>query len=425
MSFASINVPIAERPGRALYPQRRRRRSRKPGIDGLNSRDMKSAAVMLTSVAVLAAVWPASARPDDAVIDDAAEAEQELSEIRTQIADVEKQIREQTAERGAAEKQLRAAERNEAGVRRKLAEITTALARTRERLGALEQEAAAIREDLSRHVVELELQLRAAFVSGRDDWLRAALSQRDPAEIGRQLVYHSYIARQRTELIDLVRADLDKLDETQQALDVENAKLEDAQGREQARLAELAEVRAQRKVAVADINAKISTRSDRVERLRGEAEELETLVAELTRILADLPIAGAEPFGDRKGKMEQPATGRVVRKFGASRADGRLRWDGILVGAAAGDEVRAVHYGRVVFSDWLPGMGLLVILEHGDGYLSLYGHNQDLVTEVGEWVDPGTVIAHVGDSGGQAMTGLYFEIRKNGSPQNPARWLAR
>jgi septal ring factor EnvC (AmiA/AmiB activator) len=144
----------------------------------------------------------------------------------------------------------------------------------------------------------------------------------------------------------------------------------------------------------------------------------------MTRNLSNLPIEASVPFSERKGYMELPATGKVIRKFGQSRADGRLRWEGMLVAAPAGDEVRAVHHGRVVFSDWLPGMGLLVVLEHGDGYLSLYGHNEDVVTEVGEWVGPGSIIAHVGDSGGQALTGLYFEIRKDGAPQNPARWIS-
>ena len=233
------------------------------------------------------------------------------------------------------------------------------------------------------------------------------------------------LADHRNALIDAVRADLDRLQATEASLDDARKRLESAQQSENERLAELSDARDRRKLALAEINNNIATRNTRVDRLRSEAEDLEVLIAELTRILTNIPISDSVPFGERKGQMAMPVTGPVVRKFGQSRADGRLRWEGILVGAPAGQEVRAVHYGRVVFSDWLPGMGLLVVLEHGDGYLSLYGHNQDLVTEVGEWVDPGAVIAHVGDSGGQATTGLYFEIRKNGSPIDPARWLAR
>ena len=188
---------------------------------------------------------------------------------------------------------------------------------------------------------------------------------------------------------------------------------------------DLGAARKSRGVALAKIDKKIESSSDQLDRLRTEAEDLETLVAELTRLLAGMPVGDSTPFRDVKGRLDWPAQGRLVRKFGQSKADGRLHWEGVLLAAGAGSDVSAVHYGRVVFSDWLPGMGLLVILEHGDGYLSLYGHNQDLMSEVGEWVTPGTVIAHVGDSGGQTRPGLYFEIRKDGRPVNPGEWVRR
>jgi septal ring factor EnvC (AmiA/AmiB activator) len=366
----------------------------------------------------------AMSAPALAQIDDAAEAEAQLSEVRERIGKLEKQIQKQVSERGAAEQALRKAERGESEVRRKLDEIGKALKAARERLAALEIEIGSIRADLLRRVDELAQQVRTVYMTGREDWLRSVLSQQDPAEIGRQLVYHSYVAKHRTALIDGVRADLDRLAEAEATLRDEGERLEETQVAERERLAELSSLRESRKLALARINDGIASRNDQVDRLRGEAEDLEVLLAELTRALANLPIKGSVPFADRKGQMPLPTDGRLIRKFGQSRADGRLRWDGILVGAAAGAEVRAVHYGRVVYADWLPGMGLLIVLEHGDGYLSLYGHNQDILADVGEWVDPGTVIGHVGDSGGQASTGLYFEIRKNGEPQNPSRWLA-
>ena len=174
---------------------------------------------------------------------------------------------------------------------------------------------------------------------------------------------------------------------------------------------------------MADVEKKIASQNDRLEQLRLEAKDLESLVAELTRLFGDLSIGDSARFAEKKGQMMWPTDGRLIRKFGEPKADGRLRWDGILLATGAGSDVTAVHRGRVVYSDWLPGMGLLVVLEHGDGYLSLYGHNQDLIMEVGEWVATGTVIAHAGDSGGQSLPGLYFEIRKNGSPVNPSRWF--
>ena len=382
--------------------------------------------VSLISIGVLLSGLILAALPLAAAADssgDPARAQQELEEVQAQIGKLERQLEGQRTKRGDAEKALRDAERGEAQVRRKLAEIKQALTTTRQRLAELETAAASIRGDLAGQVETLEQQIRSAWVSGRDDWLRSVLSQEDPAEIGRQLVYNSYIAQGRTELIDSIRGDLERLAAAQTAVDRERRQLEETQAAEQERLAELALTRERRKTALAKIDTGLASQSQQIDRLRSQAEDLEVLVAELTQILSALPVGDFDSFGERKGVMRLPTSGRIVRKFGQAKADGRMRWDGILVGAVAGAEVRAIHHGRVVFSDWLPGMGLLVVLEHGDGFLSLYGHNQDLMTEVGDWVDPNTVIAHVGDSGGQAITGLYFEIRKNGAPQNPAGWL--
>jgi septal ring factor EnvC (AmiA/AmiB activator) len=414
----------AKWPG-AHYNRSAGRWCRQLGIDRLHSRTMNPVSLTLSGVVLsglLMAPLPVAAQGDNS--QDSGKAQRQLEAVQSQIGKLERQLENQTSKRGDAEKSLRDAERGESRVRRNLAEIKAALSATRQRLAKLEAEAASIRSELAGQIDTLEKQIRSAWVSGRDDWLRSVLSQEDPAEIGRQLVYHSYIAQGRTELIDSIRGDLDRLSAAQAAVARERSQLEETQATEQERLAELAVAREQRRTALAKIDAGLASQTQQIDRLRSQAEDLEVLVAELTQILSALPLGDFDSFSQRQGVMQLPTSGRVVRKFGQAKADGRMRWNGILVGAAAGAEVRAVHHGRVVFSDWLPGMGLLVVLEHGDGYLSLYGHNQDLMTAVGDWVDPNSVIAHVGDSGGQAITGLYFEIRKNGAPQNPARWLA-
>ncbi len=140
-------------------------------------------------------------------------------------------------------------------------------------------------------------------------------------------------------------------------------------------------------------------------------------------MLAESAINKAEPFAGQTANLRWPAQGRILHRFGQPRADGRMKWQGVLIGAAEGSEVKAVYNGRVVFADWLDGLGLLMILEHGDGYMSLYGHNQTLLREVGQTVTKGDVIAEVGDSGGQPTPGLYFEVRKNGSAVNPSSWI--
>jgi len=373
---------------------------------------------------LVAIFWICTGLADDAVIDDAGLAEQNLAEVRSRITALEKEFQKQSERRGATELELQKAERSESGLRRKLADTKSQLGTSRQRLESLQKEAAGMRAEVQAYRVELEQQLRLAYVVGQDGWLQVVLSQRDPVQIGRELVYYSYIARQRRDLMDAVRGKLEQLDEARRSVEREEERLSDIQQEQRKRLQEISQAREERHLALADINKGIATQSDQITRLKGEAESLEALVTELTRVLADLPIKDSSRFVDRKGRMDWPADGRLTRKFGQSKADGHLRWDGVLLAAGAGTEVRAVHHGRVVFSDWLSGMGLLVVVEHGDGYLTLYGHNQDIVAEVGEWVKPGSVIAHVGDSGGQATSGLYFEIRKNGRPVDPNGWIS-
>ena len=152
-------------------------------------------------------------------------------------------------------------------------------------------------------------------------------------------------------------------------------------------------------------------------------ERLQALLDRITASIADLPTPGdTTPFVREKGKLLLPVSGRITDRFGTSRNNGKLRWNGIFIAAPRGAPVRAIHYGRVVFSDWLRGFGLLLIIDHGDGYMSLYGHNQVLYTEVGDWVTAGEIVATVGDTGGQNRAGLYFEIRYKGKPTNPQLW---
>jgi septal ring factor EnvC (AmiA/AmiB activator) len=373
---------------------------------------------------LIAIVWTCASLAGDAVVDDAGLAEQNLAEVRSRIVALEKEFQKQTERRGATELELQKAERSESGLRRRLADTNGQLTTSREKLESLQNEAKDMHSEVRVYQAELEQQLRLAYVAGQDGWLQMILSERDPIQMGRELVYYSYIARQRHGLMDAVRDKLAQLDETRLSMVREEERLSEIQRDERERLQQISQAREERHLALADINKGIATQSDQITRLQGEAESLEALVAELTRVLADLPINDSTRFVDRKGQMNWPADGRLTRKFGQSKADGHLRWDGVLLAAGAGTEVRAVHHGRVVFSDWLSGMGLLVVVEHGDGYLTLYGHNQDVVSEVGEWVNPDSVIAHVGDSGGQATSGLYFEIRKNGQPVDPHSWIA-
>lgn len=371
----------------------------------------------------LAALAAMSLTTGSVAQDDAVQAEHELNEVRRQIQSLQEKVRDASKRRGAAQEALRKAELAETGARRRLAGIGKELLATRKRLEELKRRVEASRAALESYRAELAQQLRLAYMTGRQEWLRVILNQQDPVDISRRLVYYSYIARQRTDLMENVRIELESLRAATVAVASEQDRLEQLERDQRSRLQELSVARDERAIVLARIDEDIATRSDRLTNLQNEAAGLEALVAELTRLLSNLPIGDSVPFAERKGRMSWPVDGRTLSSFGQSRADGKLRWEGVLLAAGAGVEVRAVHHGRVVFADWLPGMGLLIVLEHGDGFMSLYGHNQDLLRDVGEWVTPETVIAHVGDSGGRADPGLYFEIRKDGSPVDPDDWV--
>ena len=354
---------------------------------------------------------------------DAAEAERDLNEVLEKIGDLEKGVKQQAKQRSATEQSLQQAEIAESRARRKLKDLARQLTDTQDRLAALNGQVESTKIKLSNHRSELSRQLRLAYITGQEEWLRLVLSQQDPTAVGRQLVYHSYITRRRAGVVADIGIALGELEEATSALHQEQQRLQQLEVNEQQRLEELSAARQNRSRVLAKIDTGIASQTDEIDRLRRQATELESVLKELTRLLSQLPIGDASPFAERKGQMDWPTDGRLVWKFGQPKADGQLRWDGVLLATSAGSEVRAIHHGRVVFADWLPGMGLLLVVEHGDGYLSLYGHNQDLLKDVGEWVTPGTVIAHVGDSGGQLTSGLYFEIRKDGKPVDPGQWI--
>ena len=180
-----------------------------------------------------------------------------------------------------------------------------------------------------------------------------------------------------------------------------------------------------RKQLLVSLNAQIEREGTAIERLAAEEKDLARLIAELTSILSDYPITSEEPFSTLKGRLTWPIAGRLMHDFGQPRAGGALKWNGVVLAAPRGLEVRTIYHGRVVFADWLAGMGLLVIVDHGEGYMSLYGYNETILKSTGDWVAPGDAIATVGESGGQSQAGLYFELRKGTRPINPRQWISR
>ena len=365
-----------------------------------------------------------------AVADQPNDAARDLDAVQERIRRLEQEISRAAGAKPTAARALQDAELQEADARRKMRELRTQLNEGKAREKTLRERMARAEFDLASHRAALGWQLRLAYVSGRQEWLRLALAQEDPVALSRRVVYYGYITRQRGELLRQVEAELAALEVAARALRAELDRLARLGEQQQARLRQLAAAREVRLRAVRTLDQDLGSRQARLNRLRREARGLEDLLARLAReareppppIDEPPPPARPLPKGLREIR-ELPVRGRLIGDFGKPRADGLLRWDGLMLAAPAGADVKAVRGGRVIYADWLPGMGLLLIVDHGKGYLSLYGHNQDLLRKAGDAVRQGEVIAHVGDSGGQGTPGLYFELRRNGRPVNPRQWI--
>ncbi|MDH3914783.1 MAG: peptidoglycan DD-metalloendopeptidase family protein [Chromatiales bacterium] len=349
--------------------------------------------------------------------------EGQLKALRERISKVQAEIEAETARRDKETTQLARVERQAALATGKLEQTRTSLDHARRDEQRLRAEVATQRDRLVTHQGALAAQARAAYAGGQTERVRLLLSQQDPGRFGRILVYYRYLSEMRSDQIEAVSTDLARLAQTQTELSETSRRLSELETRQRLEVESLEASRAERGRIVARLDAALRDRRTEAEKLAAEAASLEVLIEELQQLLVDLPGADREPFATMKGKLDWPAPGVLLSDYGQPRAGGSLKWNGVLVGASRGTEVRAVYHGRVAYADWLPGMGLLLVIEHGDGYMSLYGHNEALYKQLGEWVQPGDVIASAGDSGGRSQSALYFEIRNGTRPEDPHRWF--
>lgn len=348
--------------------------------------------------------------------------EAELRALTERIERVQRQVQQDAVEKNRLNRDLREAERSVARVRGSLSELR---ARRAERTAAREQLVAdrAGREAEKRRAEDdLAAQLRAAYFMGRNEPLKLLLNQQSPATFQRNLAWYSYFGRSRAQQIAKIKDNIAKIDELTAQIDAEDAELARLEDEQRRRVGELESARQQRGRVLASLEAESRNRTAQLTRLRNEQQQLERLLRDLSRVTEAAPYDPNAPFGRTQGRLAWPVAGRIGVNFGQTLAGG-LKSNGIEIDADRGAQVRAVHEGRVVYADWLPGRGLLIILEHGNGYLSLYGHADQLFKQVRSTVRAGEVIATAGDSGGRKSPGLYFEIRRDGKPVDPRGWF--
>lgn len=266
-------------------------------------------------------------------------------------------------------------------------------------------------------------QLRTAYMIGRQEYLKLLLNQQDPAAVGRTMAYYKYFNRARQARIEKALQSIAELEAVSLRLEQERHVLQAMRDEQNVKKQQLEKTNRQRARLVAQLKNEIHSKQEQIRQLRQDEQQLKAVLEAIEDTLADiLPAEQPRNFAAYRGSLIWPASGKVDNLYGKSRHKGQLKWNGVMIQAREGNTVHAVSRGRVAYADWLRGYGLLVILDHGDGYMSLYGHNQSLLKEVGDWVEANEAIASVGSSGGQQSAGLYFEIRHNGQPANPADW---
>lgn len=356
---------------------------------------------------------------------DSREAARDLAKVQEQIRRLESGRQQDLAKRKDLNAELRKAEQALADQRRQLAETRRQLAEAQRKLAGLRREEEQARLELAKQRQLLAAELRLAHRTGGQEQARLLFTESDPLELGRELTWLDFLARKRNELLASVQATLATLAEAQQAVEQQQRELAALEGTRRQQLAALEQGRADRAAVVTEVDRRLKSRNRELARAQEQARSLTRLMRQLEQAAraSQQGKPAAPPSGKPLGKGRWPVVGRLLADFGQPRAGGQLRWDGVLIAAPAGTEVRAVRAGKVVYADWLPGLGLLLVLDHGGGYLSLYGHAQDLTRKVGDRAASGEVIAHVGDSGGQPRPALYFEVRRNGRPENPRKWV--
>jgi len=360
--------------------------------------------------------------PADSAHADAAKAK--LAAVRARITELTNRMGSQLAQRDSLSARVRETELVIAAKRQRVDELHASEAAAERRRSELRAEQTRNQNALQAERTSLANQALAAYMIGRQEELKLLLNQSNPATLGRTLAYYGYFAEQRTRRIRSIQDDETRLQQLVAEIEQQTRELQTLEDDATKEIAELQRARADRAVAVATLTKKLASSNQELGNLRREEQAVETLVADLARVLQDFPVDASQSFDHMRGKLPWPVLGRLSTRYQAPRDNsaGGVRWNGVMIDTTRGAKVRAAFFGRVVYADWLQGLGLLMIIGHSGGYMTLYGHAEVLYKSVGEWVAPGDVIAALSDSEG-ANPQLYFEIREGRKTVDPKAWL--
>ena len=355
--------------------------------------------------------------------DEAAKRER-LEELREQISAVNEWL--ERAERDEDEhlRRLRESEQEISRLNERLSELRNRIGELDRELDSLRAQATELEARRDRGREGLRELVREAWMQGDHPTLKLLLTESDPQEIARVMTWHEYMSRDAIDRLEAFARTLDEIEENRASTEQAQQELESTREQVQARRDERNEQQEEREQVLASLRERMSDRESELAELQADRERLTELIKEMEEALADIEAPDdVTPFDSLRAQLPWPARGNVTEDFGESVGNSDMRSNGIRIALEPDDAVEAVHYGRVIFANWLRGFGLMIIIDHGDGFMTLYGNNSSLTKGEGDWVRGGETIARAGDTGGRERTGLYFEIRHDGQPQNPNEWL--
>jgi murein hydrolase activator len=363
--------------------------------------------------------------------------QEELENLRKRIATVQRDMEKTSESKSEAADALRESERAISNSNRKLAELSAQQRAADNKLGKLKEQQRKLRNDIAGQQTLLGQLLYQQYLGGQQEYLQLLLSNKDPDQVARDLRYYQYIARSRAVWLSALRDSLAALNTVGMAAQEQLAKLSSLRAEQAAQKRTLEKEKLARKRMLKEISLQLHQQRRKINRLQRDESSLARLVERITKILAqpesqslfrneNLPDNrfDGRPFEQLKGKLTLPVIGEITNRFGAPRPDSTVQWKGLFLRTSSGQAVKAIAAGQVVFADWLRGFGNLLIVDHGKGYMSLYGYNETLYKQVGDIVRGGDTIASVGNSGGNENFGLYFELRHESKPLDPLKWMA-
>ncbi|ORU92235.1 MAG: peptidase M23 [Cycloclasticus sp. symbiont of Bathymodiolus heckerae] len=350
------------------------------------------------------------------------EKKKQLNVLRERMQRVEKTISLSQLSQSKEEKALKKVDKALSESTKKLHFLNKKLSDTQQKIKRLQQQQVELKEGIKEQKNLLGEQLKSAYFMGKQQRVKLLLNQQDPDRMSRIMQYYDYFNQARIKSVQTLEEDIQQLSLLEAALADKRRDLASFVEAKRAENKKLVESKKVRKTVLAQLHKKITNSSQELAELKENEKRLTSLLASIRQAINDIPILDQKnkPFHRLKGKMNWPVKGRIRNRFGSARKSGS--YDGVVISASEGTTIRSISHGRVVYADWLRGYGLLIIVDHGSKYMSLYAFNEGLYKEVGDWVEVGETIATVGVSGGQQKAGLYFSIRKNGKPVNPVHW---